>query len=270
MYMAYLLDYLHKVEALFELGPTGLFLDLDGTLSHIVSAHEEAVISERMEAALAVLARHLTLVCIVTGRSVVQAKGIVGLEELVYVGSHGLEVLEQGEMSIAAEAAPYLDYLMELLVEVRLRCRDTDVDFEEKPASFTVHYRNSASPTVTRGKVLATIEELAGQRVKVVTGKRHINVLPPVNLSKGTAVAALIGSRGLRAALVAGDDVTDIDSFRGAHALSNRAFSSLAIAVLGSESPVGLVGAADYILKDVDEMEEFLVWLAQVERGGRI
>lgn len=268
--MAYLLDYLHKVEALLELGSTGLFLDLDGTLSHIVSAHEEAVISERMKAALAILAHHLTLVCIVTGRSVAKAKGIVGLEEVVYVGSHGLEILEQGEMSIATEAAPHLDYLRELLIEVRLRCRDTDANFEEKPASFTIHYRNSASPTVTREKVLATIDELAGQRVKVVTGKLHINVLPPVDLSKGTAVGSLIGSRSLRAALVAGDDVTDIDSFRGANALSSCDFSSLTISVLGSESPAGLVEAADYMLKDVDEMEEFLIWLTQVERCGRI
>ena len=263
--MASLLHHLDEVEALLRLGPTGLFLDLDGTLSHIVPRPEQAVVGERVKSALKALAGRLALVSIVSGRSVATARSIVGLDELVYVGSHGLEVLERGEVSIAPEAVLHVDYLRELMAELRARCRDTDAVFEEKHAAIAVHYRNSAHPDATRQKVMLAIEELADDRVRILAGRAHINILPPIPLTKGTAVRTLAIQRQLRSALVAGDDVTDIDAFQEVHSLASTSaeFTGLCVAVLGDESPAGLVEAADYTLADVDEMEGFLVWLAQ-------
>ena len=44
-------------------------------------------------------------------------------------------------------------------------------------------------------------------------GRMVLEVLPPVDASKGTAVRALLEQTGLRRALYAGDDTTDLDGF---------------------------------------------------------
>jgi trehalose 6-phosphate phosphatase len=97
----------------------------------------------------------------------------------------------------------------------------------------------------------------------VLTGKAHINVLPPVALNKGTAVRSLVESRNLEWALIAGDDVTDIDAFREARALADSSdFHCTNVAVLGEDCPAGLLELADYALASVTEMERFLTWWA--------
>ena len=95
-------------------------------------------------------------------------------------------------------------------------------------------------------------------------GKTVINLLPPVNVTKGTAVISLVKEYGLSGAILIGDDVTDIDSFRAASYLSNRqGFGSISIAVAGSDSPPGLEGEVDFALSSVSEVEDFLIWLAE-------
>ena len=44
-------------------------------------------------------------------------------------------------------------------------------------------------------------------------GRKVLEVLPPVGSHKGTAVRRLLEEHGLRRALAAGDDTTDLDSF---------------------------------------------------------
>ena len=44
-------------------------------------------------------------------------------------------------------------------------------------------------------------------------GRKVLEVLPPVGSNKGTAVRRMLEERGLRRALAAGDDTTDLDAF---------------------------------------------------------
>ena len=54
----------------------------------------------------------------------------------------------------------------------------------------------------------------ARKRVSIARyGRKVLEVLPPVGSHKGTAVRRLLEERGLRRALAAGDDTTDLDSF---------------------------------------------------------
>jgi trehalose-6-phosphatase len=79
-------------------------------------------------------------------------------------------------------------------------------------------------------------------------------VLPPVGSHKGTAVRQLLEERGLRRALAAGDDTTDIDSFAALDGLE----LAVRVAVASAEAPTALVGAADLVVDSTDEFLELL------------
>ena len=81
-----------------------------------------------------------------------------------------------------------------------------------------------------------------------------LEVRPPVAADKGTAVRALLAQRGLRRALYAGDDTTDLDAFRGLKGLD----LSVRIAVASAEGPPALVEAADLVVESPAELVELL------------
>ncbi len=243
-------------------------LDLDGTISEIVPDPDGATVGPSVKESLAELNRRLALVAIVTGRPARQALGIVSLPELSYVGNHGLERLEEGALTVAEEARIH-EPLLSGLIE-RLRSRFSGVRglmFEEKGGSFAVHYRLADDHEAARDDVLQAVDKMAGGRVKVLMGKTVINVLPPIELTKGTAVASLAKEYGLAGAILVGDDVTDVDLFRGARRLSRDGnLDSICVAVVGSDSPADLEDEADFTLSSVTQVEEFLGWM--VEQTG--
>ena len=65
-----------------------LFLDFDGTLSPIVKHPEDAYISDDMKKALQKCSDKFT-VSIISGRDMDDVKSRVGIDELIYAGSHG-------------------------------------------------------------------------------------------------------------------------------------------------------------------------------------
>ncbi len=257
-----LLDNLHDVSALLTAGPTGLFLDLDGTLSEIVPEPDAATVSASIMSALTKLRHKFALVVIVTGRSAIQAQGILGMSDLLIVGNHGLERLEKGQLSPVEESRPFSSLLGQLRIELSERLTTEGLLFEDKGSSFAIHYRLAENPDGARDAVLRAVEELAGDKVKVLMGKTVINVLPPIEFTKGTALTSLVAEYGLSGAIVMGDDVTDLDAFRAASSLSRQKdLASLSIAVVGIDSPPELEQEADLTLSSVSEVEGFLSWL---------
>ena len=247
-----------------ERGSIGLLLDLDGTISEMVPQPGAAVVSAPIKTALGQLRLRLALVAIVTGRPALEARDIVGDDELAYVGNHGLEFLVKGRTTLVEEARPYAPFLADLRVRLRARLPIPGLIFEDKGASFAVHYRHSPDPNKAHSEVYQAIQEEAGGRVKLLMGKTVINVLPPVDLTKGTAVTFLIKEYGLAGAILLGDDVTDLDAFRAASGLFGRqCFASISVAVIGLDSPRELEDEVDYTLSSVAEVEAFLIWLAK-------
>jgi trehalose 6-phosphate phosphatase len=70
--------------------------DIDGTLAPIVPDPEDAAVPEETRQVLREIARRYPVVACVTGRQALEGRWIVGVEELVYSGNHGLELLEPG------------------------------------------------------------------------------------------------------------------------------------------------------------------------------
>ena len=81
-----------------------------------------------------------------------------------------------------------------------------------------------------------------------------LEVVPPVDASKGSAVRALLAETGLRRALYAGDDVTDLDGFRALDGLE----LAVRIAIASAEGPSELGELADLVIGSTDAFLEVL------------
>ena len=94
--------------------------------------------------------------------------------------------------------------------------------------------------------------------------KYAINLLPPVNVDKGTALLNLIQDYKLHSGIYLGDDITDIYAFRAIRAASHDLdFQGFAIGITGPEMPEELEAEADFTLNGVNDVERFLKWMSQ-------
>src|ERR1700746_3791428 len=87
-----------------------VFLDYDGTLSPIVSRPEQAVLSGSMPAVLRALVTKLP-VAILSGRDLEDVRQRVGIDAIVYAGSHGFDIAGPRGLrkELATEFLPRLD-----------------------------------------------------------------------------------------------------------------------------------------------------------------
>ena len=85
-----------------------------------------------------------------------------------------------------------------------------------------------------------------------------VELRPPVEVNKGSAVKDLIRDYRLRGGLYLGDDASDLDAFRVMH---GDGFA--AVGVLGDETPGEVVREADYTLDGVSEVARFLKRLVE-------
>ena len=74
-----------------------ILLDVDGVLAPIVDVPSDASVPDATRDELRRLHRRYALVACISGRSGADARRIVGLDELVYVGEHGLELEPEAE-----------------------------------------------------------------------------------------------------------------------------------------------------------------------------
>lgn len=222
-----------------EPGQSGLFLDIDGVLAPIVSRPEDARVPDETRTELSRLAGRYRLVACVTGRQSSVAREIVGVPELTYVGEHGLELDPR-----AQEWGPRIHAFAD----------NTPWPAERKPLSAAFHYRTAPDHEVARAtlETIATAALAEGFRTR--WGKMVLEVLPPVDASKGTAVRSLLEQTELRRALYAGDDTTDLDGFAALDGLE----SAVRIAVVSPESPPELAQRADVIVSDPGAFLELL------------
>lgn len=217
-----------------------LLLDVDGVLAPIVDVPHEATVPEETRAELRRLHARYALVACISGRAGPDARRVVGLDELVYVGEHGLELVP--------EAAAWSERLLELAATVDWE------DVERKPLTVTFHYRRAEdeAEAVRFLKAVATRARAEGFVARF--GRKVLELRPPLAAHKGTAVRHLLGERGLARALYAGDDTTDLDAFQALAGLE----LGVAIAVASAEGPAGLREAADVVVGSPAELLDVL------------
>ncbi|MBV8065708.1 MAG: trehalose-phosphatase [Actinobacteria bacterium] len=218
----------------------GLFLDFDGVLAPIVDRPGDAAAPPETRVELERLADRYALVAVVSGRSGEDVALRIGVEPIVVVGSHGLE------LDPAAEE--WRDR-----VEALARAAGWP-DTERKGLTVSFHFRTAEDEQTARDTLEQVAEQARSAGLVARFGRKLLEVLPPVEANKGTAVRRLLTDAGLRRALVAGDDVTDIDAFRAVDGLE----LAVRVAVAADESPPELREAADVV---VGSPAEFLALL---------
>ena len=98
-----------------------LLLDYDGTLSPIAQRPEMATIPPDTKAVLERLANHPDVfIAIVSGRSQLNVKEMVGIEGITYAGNHGMEILHSdGSSFVHPMPDEYQGKLENLLKELK-------------------------------------------------------------------------------------------------------------------------------------------------------
>jgi trehalose 6-phosphate phosphatase len=81
-----------------------------------------------------------------------------------------------------------------------------------------------------------------------------LEVVPPVDANKGTAVRMLLARAGLTRALFAGDDTTDLDAFAAIEELE----LGVKVAVESAEGPPPLRERADIVVAGTDGLVDLL------------
>lgn len=218
-----------------EPGRAGLLLDVDGTLAPIVARPEDARVPDEARAELERLRACYALVACISGRPADDARGVVGVDGLVYVGEHGLE--------LDPRAGEWRERLGEFVASV-------DWPAERKPLSASFHYRTAEDTDAAQAALELVAERAAAAGLRPRWGRKVLEVRPPVDADKGTAVRMLLDERGLRRALYAGDDATDLDAFRGLDGLE----LAVRVAVVSEEGPGELARAADLIVAGPQEL----------------
>jgi trehalose 6-phosphate phosphatase len=219
---------------------TALFLDVDGVLAPIVPRPEDARVPEETRVELRRLAARYALVACISGRAGEDAQRIVGVPELVYVGNHGLEK--------SADAAAWA---------ARLRAFLDGVDWprlEDKGLTAALHFRDRADEDAARSHLEKIGADARDEGFRTRFGRKVLEILPPIDANKGTAVRALLAEQGLDRALYAGDDTTDLDGFRALEGLE----LAVRVAVASPEGPKDLGAEADIVLASPAEALELL------------
>ena len=216
-----------------------LFLDIDGVLAPIVADPDEARVPDDTRVVLRGLATRYALVACVTGRPSEVARRIVGVPELTIVGEHGLE--------LEPDAAEWGERLRAFAARARWPA-------EDKPLTAAFHYRTAEDPVEAREVLEEVAAEALDEGFRTRWGRMVLEVLPPLEASKGSAVRRLLADRGLRRALYAGDDTTDLDGFDALDGLE----VAVRIAVSSAEAPTDLGVRADVIVGSPAALAELL------------
>ncbi|KAJ4728133.1 Trehalose 6-phosphate phosphatase [Melia azedarach] len=257
-----------------------MFLDYDGTLSPIVEDPNKAVMSDAMRSAVQEVARYFPT-AIVSGRCIDKVNGFVQLKNVVYAGSHGMDIStpygslkhqnhrhatravdEQGNEVVlfqpAAEFLPTIQEIIQVLEEKVKNIKGAMV--EDNKFCISVHFRRVKEEDVN------SIEEIVNSTVKafpefrISEGKKVFEVKPRINWDKGRALEYLLETFGFNNSndflpMYIGDDNTDEDAFNVIQRIG-RGYPII-VSALPRETK------ASFSLRDPDEVMSFLLRLAK-------
>ncbi|KAL6550201.1 hypothetical protein OROMI_020689 [Orobanche minor] len=260
-----------------------VFLDYDGTLSPIVDDPDRAFMSIHMRSVIKSVAEHFPT-AIISGRSRDKVYELVGLSELYYAGSHGMDIIfpakdmvrknhlncvkstdhkgkEVNLFQPASEFIPMIDEVFRNLVEITKDIKGSKV--ENHKFCVAVHYRNvdeNSWPVIAQ-YVHDVLNEYP--RLRLTHGRKVLEVRPMIDWNKGKAVEFLLESLGFSNCkdvlpIYIGDDRTDEDAFKVLRK-KNRGYGIL-VSTIPKESN------AFFSLRDTSEVQDFLESLVRMAK----
>ncbi len=238
-------------------GTPAIFLDYDGTLTPIVDDPAAALISKKMRQTVRELAKHYR-VAIISGRDLKDVQELVGVDNIVYAGSHGFDIaFPRDPDRVQQQWQHYLPAVARAEAGLRSSLQDTPGALvERKRFTVAVHYRKVDEADIS--KVEKAVDTILTQypELRKGFGKKIFELIPDVDWDKGKALLSLLETLYVDSARVVplfiGDDVTDEDAF--------QAIKDSGIGIRVGKDTCRT--AARYVLKDPAEVMEFLESLA--------
>ncbi|MGF1609832.1 MAG: trehalose-phosphatase [Kiloniellales bacterium] len=258
-----------------------LFLDYDGTLSAIAERPELALLDPAMRQVVRALAERC-FVAVISGRDLEDVRAKVGIEELVYAGSHGFDIAgppnaHSGDTrSAGAHPGQGGEALQPALdaAEAGLRLMLAGLSgllVERKRYSLAVHVRQVAPAGHERVAQAVDVVLAEHPALALVRGKMVFELRPAVDWDKGRAMLWLLrflDGKGTNVVpIYIGDDITDEDAFRALHELGGPDQideGGIGIVVGGDQRD----SLADYVLARPDEVRAFLDFLLRLLNGA--
>jgi len=243
---------------------TAILTDVDGTLAPIVERPELAAVPAEAMELLGALSRRFGLIGCISGRAALEAQRLVGVEDIAYAGNHGFELLLPGERkprldaAVAGRERDAADFLSALddgeLATAGLRV-------EDKGPIQALHWRGAEDERGAEARAHEIAAEAGRANLEPRWGRKVLELRPVGGGGKDAAVAALLATDGVTAAIYAGDDRTDLDAFRRLRELRDdgELETAVCVGVISPEAPPGLAEEADLLVDGPPG------WLAMLE-----
>jgi trehalose 6-phosphate phosphatase len=243
-----------------------ILLDIDGTLSPIVEHAADAHVPEGTRKLLIKVAAKYGVVACVSGRRASEARAMVSIGSITYLGSHGAEMLRAG----------WTESVMQPEVEEWVRRihdfdRDADtadlrrrrVRIEDKGAIVAFHWRGAPDEDAARAAIDAIASRAEASGLHTHWGRKVLEVRPPVRIDKGAGIAAFLEDADVDAAVYVGDDVTDLDAFRALTEMqqSGRLRRAVKAGVSSDDGPSEITSEADIVVDGTSGVQELLATL---------
>lgn len=227
-----------------------ILTDVDGTIAPIVLDPSEAAVPERTRELLRRLSERYALVGCLSGRRALDARRVVGVDDLAYSGNHGYELLLPGDEEVRpdpsldgheADASRFVEGID------RSELERVGIRTEDKGAIVALHWRGAPNEGAAESLAHEIASEAEWQGLIAHRGRKVLEVRPNVPINKGIAVAALIPARPIDSALYGGDDRTDVDAFAALRTLraDGQISTVVCVAVTSDESPPEVAAEAD-------------------------
>jgi trehalose 6-phosphate phosphatase len=242
---------------------SAVLLDVDGTLAPIVRHADDATVPEAVRGVLIQVAKRYGLVACVSGRRAADARRIVSIGSIAYVGAHGGELLRPGNVRPEVDRA-----LEDWTRRVQEFARDADnaplsrlrVRMEDKESIVAFHWRGTPDEDAARAAVGEIANRAEAVGLSTHWGRKVLEVRPPVRMDKGIGVRRLLRESDVRTALYVGDDATDLDAFDalGELAAQGRLDTVVLAGVASEEGPREIVERAHVMLDGPGEVRGLL------------
>lgn len=261
------IDSLEEIAGLLTGRRSAVFLDYDGTLTPIVARPEIAVISPEMRRILRELSQE-SLVAVISGRDLPDVRALVGIPEIFYAGSHGMDIAgpKDGEQVAFQQGSEFLTQLDNAEQEIRARSGEiVGLLVERKRFSISVHYREVEEQW--SGRIEEFVKGVLSRHpaLRRGSGKKLFEILPGIDWSKGKALLWMLHALKMDppdvVPIYIGDDFTDEDAFRVVQPLG------LGIVVEDASGERDGPTAALYRLEDTDQVRDFLKALTAMLRA---
>ena len=244
-----------------------ILFDIDGTLAPIVEHAADARVPERTRQLLTQVARRYGVVACVSGRRASEARAMVAIGAISYLGSHGAEVLRAGwtEPVVDQEVEDWAERINEFAREAdTAELRRLRVRLEDKGPIIAFHWRGAHDEEAARAAIdsIAAKAESAGLRTH--WGRKVLEVRPPVRIDKGAGISSFLADKDVEVAMYVGDDRTDLDAFHALVALADegRIARAIRVGVRSDEGPSEITEEADLVVDGPEGVTELLAALA--------